>query len=163
MYGEVKVKTIVINGFEEINNLAEDVIVGLRFSRYQYDAEGKDGLCNLSADEVQAKIMYQVKNAEFDYLNFAENKELRSLSLFSAVYMPLQEIKEKYLYDILPMARGIMRNDPRLEHGVVVSDEVPDEVLDNFLALRWKENLKLWLVQMQKSNNAYMENTEGIT
>lgn len=70
------------------------------------------------------------------------------ISFYDASHLSFKEIKEKYLKEILPMARGIMRKDARLAHGAVVSDEVPDEFLDDILALRWKENSKLWLLAM---------------
>ena len=65
--------------------------------------------------------------------------------------MPLDEIKEKYLKDVLPMMRGILRKDTSAFGDLfVVSDEVPDSYLDDLLALRWRENLKLWAMQWDK-------------
>lgn len=148
---------ITASDFEELNNLAEDVITNLRFSRYQYDDNGNDAITGLSYDEVQKRIQFQIENEKNDYLNFKENDELKNISFYDAVYMPHQEVKEKYLKDILPIARGVMRKDPRMNHGAVVSDEVADDVLDNFLVLRWKENLKLWLVQLQKQGEKERE------
>lgn len=65
--------------------------------------------------------------------------------------MPLQEIKGEYLKDVLPVARGILRKDTS-DFGdcFVVSDEVPDSYLDDLLALRWRENLKLWTMQWER-------------
>ena len=36
-----------------------------------------------------------------------------------------------------------MREDPRFDYQAVVTEEVVDDFLDDLLALRWKENLKL--------------------
>ena len=36
-----------------------------------------------------------------------------------------------------------------VEYGITVSSEVPDSYLDDPLALRWRENLKLWTMQWE--------------
>lgn len=139
---------VIISNYEELNNLAENVITRLRFTRYQYDENGNDIISDLTMDEVKERIVQQVENAKYDYLNFAQNEELRTFSLQDAFGLTLQTIRDKYLKNVLPIARSIMRKDPRLEHGAVVSDDISDDILDFWLALRWKENLKLWLVQL---------------
>ena len=50
--------------------------------------------------------------------------------------------------------RGILRKDTSAFGDLfVVSDEVPDDYLDDLIALRWRENLKLWTIQWDKEKN----------
>lgn len=133
---------------ESLHNVAEDVIIGLRYTRYRYDNEGNFIRHRFSEEELNAAMQTQMKNSTNDYLNFLENEQLHQLRFRDALHMPLEEIKEKYLKDVLPVARGILRKDTSdFGYFFVVSDEVPDSFLDDLLALRWKENLKLWTIQ----------------
>ena len=50
-------KILKQNNFEEINDLAEWVITGLRFTRYQYDEAGNDAVRSLSVEEVHKRIL----------------------------------------------------------------------------------------------------------
>lgn len=133
---------------EELHNVAEDVIVGLRYCRHRYDDEGNYIMHQLSKKERLALFEKFDAIAKKDYLNFDENEDLHQLSFHDARYMPLEEIKEKYLKDVLPVARGILRKDTTdFGYLFVVSDEVPDSYIDDLLALRWRENLKIWTIQ----------------
>ena len=133
---------------EDLHDVAEDVIVGLRHKRYYFDDEGNYIMDKLPREEWHSVFDKCTANAKSDYLNFRENEELHQISFQDALYMPLEEIKEKYLKDILPVARGILRKDTSaFADCFVVSDEVPDSYLDDLLALRWRENLKLWTIQ----------------
>lgn len=133
------------NDFEELNNLAEDVITSLRYTRFWFDEEGRNVGDYLSEEEISQRMIRMVENTEFDYLHFANNQELRKIPLQEAHSLSLKEIKEKYLKNDLKVARTIMRTNPRLDYWAVAGDDVPDSFLDELLALRWKENLKLWL------------------
>lgn len=136
---------------EELHNVAEDVIVGLRYLRYLFDDKGNDLTFQLSREERHLLLEKMIANEKTDYLNFDANEELHRLSFHDALYMPLDEIKEKYLKDVLLIARGILRKDTTsFGYLSVVSDEVPDSYLDDLLALRWRENLKLWTIQWDK-------------
>ena len=136
---------------EDLHFVAEDVITGLRFNRYYFDDEG-----NYIMDRIPKETWHEIfekerASAKTNYLNFLENEELHQITFHDAVHMPLDEIKEKYLKDILPVARGILRKDTSaFGDFFVVSDEVPDSYIDDLLALRWKENLKLWTMQWDK-------------
>ena len=136
---------------EALHNVAEDVIVGLRYTRYCYDDEGNYIRHRLTEEEQKATLEKFDANAKNDYLNFPENEQLHQLRFHDAIHMPLEAIKETYLKDVLPVARGILRKDTS-DFGdfFVVSDEVPDSFLDDLLALRWRENLKLWTIQWDK-------------
>ena len=126
----------------------EEVIVGLRYCRYYFDGEGNYIMDQLSEEERHAVFEKCDANARKDYLNFDENEELHQRSFHDALYMPLEEIKEKYLKDVLPVARGILRKGTSsFCYPFVVSDEVLDSYIDDLLALRWRENLKIWTIQ----------------
>ena len=85
-----------------------------------------------------------------DYLNFPENEELHQISFGEALDMPLSVIRETYLKDVLTKARNILRKGTLQCGDYTISDEVPDSYLDDLLALRWRENLKLCAVQWKK-------------
>lgn len=145
---------------EDLHYVAEDVIVGLRYNRHHFDDEGNYIMDQLSEKERHAIYEKHDANARTDYLNFRENEELHQFSFHDALYMPLDEIKEKYLKDVLPVARGILRKDTSaFADSFVVSDDVPDSYLDDLLALRWRENLKLWTMQWDKTMQ--QEDTEN--
>ena len=136
---------------EELHFIAEDVITGLRYERFCFDSDGNYIMDKIPKETWPELIEKAHANARTDYLNFRENEELHRLTFHDAVRMPLDEIKEKYLKGILPVARGILRKDTSaFGDFFVVSDEVPDSYIDDLLALRWKENLKLWTMQWDK-------------
>lgn len=147
---------------EELHNVAEDVIVGLRYRRYHFDGEGNYIMDKLPEKERHAIFEKCSANAKTDYLNFQENEELRQIGFSDALYMPLEEIREKYLKDVLPVARGILRNDTMaFGYLFVVSDEVPDSYLDDLLALRWRENLKIFAIQWDKDKEQADDRSDG--
>ena len=74
------------------------------------------------------------------------DKELRQLCFSDAMYLPLETIKEQYLGDILTKVRNVPRRGS-MNGCPPISDEVPDSYLEDLLALRWRENLKLWTMQ----------------
>lgn len=139
-------KALTVWDQEALYFIAEEVIVNLRYQGYWYDEEGNRILEKLSEEERRAALENQVKGLGTDYLSFRENEELHQISFGEALEMPLSGIKETYLKDVLPKARNILRKGS-MQYGYVVSDEVPDSYLDDLLALRWRENLKLWTIQ----------------
>ena len=136
---------------EELHFIAEDVITGLRYERFCFDSDGNYIMDKIPKETWPELIEKAHANARTDYLNFRENEELHRLTFHDAVRMLLDEIKEKYLKDVLPVTRGILRKDTSaFADCFVVSDEVPDSHLDDLLALRWRENLKLWTTQWDR-------------
>lgn len=147
---------------EDLHYVAEDVITGLRFNRCHFDGEGNYIALELSKEERLARIDKMDENAKTDYLNFRENEELRQLSFSAALDMPLEKIKKKYLKDVLPMARGILQKDTMdFGHRFVVSEEVSDSFLNDLLALRWRENLKLWTIHWWDEERENREKEEA--
>lgn len=139
---------------DDLHFVIENVVTGLRFNRYYFDDKGNYIMDRVPREEWPAIFEKCSANAKTDSLNFRENEELQQISFRDALYLPLDEIKEKYLKDVLPVMRGILRKDTSaFGDFFVVSDEVPDSYLDDLIALRWRENLKLWAMQWDKKKN----------
>lgn len=135
---------------EDLHYNAEELLLYLRSHFYWYDAEGDNIFLGLPEEERDAALTEAFRRQEAlgdrNYLDIPENHELRKITFFDAMHMPLEEIKEKYLKFFLPKARNMLRKGSPFYFGVV-SDEVPDSYLDDLLALRWRENLKLWTIR----------------
>ncbi len=145
-------KVLTVWDQEELHFIAEEVIVNLRHELYWYDDDGKRVFEGLRKKERTAAIYQAMKKQQSlgneDYLNFPDNETLHRITFSEALEMPLTTIKEKYLKDVLSKARNIMRKGTMVLL-CEVSEEVPDSYLDDLLALRWRENLKLWAIQWQ--------------
>lgn len=140
---------------EELHYIAEELIIALRYDYFRYDDEGNNLLDDCHDKEECSAMLEQMMKMQgerrhTDNLNFRENEHLQEISFSEALHMPLETVKEEYLKDVLPKARGIMRKGSMLNfYPYVVSDELPDSFLDDLLALRWRENLKLWAIQWE--------------
>lgn len=148
------VETLTVWDQEALHYLAEEILTRLRYCLYWYDDEGEDVLCDLAGPAREAALTGAVERqmalGDRDYLDFHGNNELRKLSFSEALEMPLKTIKGKYLKDVLGKARNMMRKGALGCGRVVVSGEVPDSYLDDLLALRWREDLKLWAIQWDR-------------
>jgi len=149
MHGQ---RALTIWDQEELHYVAEEVIVRLRHELYWYDDNGKRAFEGLRGEE-RAAAMFQALEkqdqlGDENYLNFPENERLRQITFSEALGMPLRTINETYLKDVLPKARNIMRKGTMV-FQYEVSEEIPDSYLDDLLALRWRENLKLWTMQWE--------------
>ena len=152
-------KLLTIWDQEDLHYAAEEVITCLRYYSYWYDDDGNCIILDLPEDVRRALGMKQIDNMQNSYLCFRENKELRQISFHEALYMPLETIKEKYLKDILKKARNVLRKGS-MDVGYPVSDEVPDSYLDDLLALRWRESLKLWAMQWEQEDRISTSESE---
>lgn len=118
------------------------------FERNDVGMTGKLGMRDIDelhclAEAVLSDLAHRkVVSDEKNYLDFYDNEELHEFTLESAKNISLKEIKEKYLSEFLPMARTICRTDPDRKYGMIISEDVDDEYLEDLLAFRWKENLK---------------------
>ncbi len=141
---------------EELHYIAEELIIALRYDYFRYDDEGNNLLDACQSEEERSALWERMLDMrdEFphnSFLDFRDNEELQKISFSEALEMPLETIKEKYLKDVLPKARGIMRKGTMINiYPYEVSDELPDSFLDDLLALRWRENLKLWTIQWEQ-------------
>ena len=160
----MRTKKLGLNDIEELNYLAEEVLVRLRYEFYQYDDEGND-LYLLIGDETNKTQMREKRLKAMETwekekvhnnhpLEFRDNTELQKITFSEAMELSYDVIKEKYLKDFLPKMRGIMRKDTMCI-GFAAGDEISDEYLDNLLAHRYQENLKLWTMQWGMDNSFY--------
>ncbi len=152
-------KKIGKDDIENLNFLAEEVLMQLRYEGYRFDNEGNDKFPyqenNDNKEARDAAMRAWVDSLNEDHsLEFRDNRTLQQITFGEALEMPYTEIKENYLKDYLPMMRALMRKD-NLCVGYSVSDDVSDDFLDDLMALRWKENLKLWTMQWGHRDSFY--------
>jgi hypothetical protein len=86
------------------------------------------------------------KDPQFRYLDIGNCEELKELSLADAEELSVEDIKQKYLYAALPMARKSFRNDHVAGTGLVAGPDISDEYLDIIFCLAWKNDLQMWCV-----------------
>lgn len=144
-------KALTIYDLEALNDAAEEVVTAvMRYRDVWFDEEGHDLRGSLNEKERKALadswLNHLQETTARNPLDFRCNTSLRSLSFHDALELTYQEIKENYLKDRLTKARNILRRG-EYDGYYVVSDEVPDSYLEDLIALRWKENLKLWTMQ----------------
>ncbi len=155
-------KVLTVWDQEELHFIAEEVIVNLRHELYWYDDNGKRAFEGLRDEKRTAAMIQAIKKQQSlgneDYLNFPDNETLHRITFSEALEMPLTTIKETYLREVLPKARNIMRKGTMV-FLYEVSEEVPDSYLDDLLALRWRENLKLWTMQWEHGQERREEGT----
>ena len=142
-------KPLTIYDLEKLNDAAEHIISTAQYNFSDYDDEGNYILYD-TAEVQNAKLEEWFNGKKSHYLCFRENEELHSISFSDALEMSLSEIKEKYLKEHMVKLCNMLRKDSANLNIVPVSDEVPDSYLEDLLALRWKENLKLWAIQWSK-------------
>lgn len=140
-------RILTIYDQEDLHYAVEYTVSTAQYDFYQYDDEGNYIMFDMPTEERTARLKEWVEATKNHYLCFRHNEELHKIGFYEAVSMPLAQIKEKYLKNHLNKLRGIMRKDPALKNGVAASPEIPDEYLDNLIALRWRENLRLWSSQ----------------
>jgi len=148
----VDIRIVTIYDLEELHELVEEVIIQMRISPYCYDEDGSYIALTFSDADREAVITTWLEGRKTNYLCFRENEELHKISFSEALDMSLETIKEKYLRTHLKKMRCILRKG-LAELSMAVSDDVPDAYLDDLLALRWKENLKLWTIQWDQKKS----------
>lgn len=124
---------------ETICQIAEEVLEELCCGDgfYRYDEEGDRlpaGGCQ-RADEAEPEV--------WDYMRFHKRTEDQGMTTGEIIKMSAGTIQAKYLADILPKARNILRRGTAIPH-LVVAAEVPDSVLDEILTLLWQGKLLWW-------------------
>ena len=126
--------------FESIWEMARDLIYDVFMDGYLLDEEG-----NYVADERNFDGWKEKRNTDlrFKYLNFRECKELRTITLASAGDLHCKEIKEKYLFETLPLVRTVMKKGSLTPNEYVKAD-VPDDYLDQVICAAWKADLMIW-------------------
>ncbi len=146
-----------ITDIEGLHYLADYVLSMLEMSGYLYDEEGNNIVeyhIDQGGKDSDSKLeaIWKTHNAHRmeSYLNFRENEELHKISFSDVCNLSFEEIKNKYLSDILQKARNIMRKGT-LHPFDVPSPKISDEYLDNLLALCWRDDLKLWAIRWDEN------------
>lgn len=144
MYTMRNAREMNIYDLEGLQAIAEDIIVSAQHSYWNYDDEGN--YLDISEDERDRRMFEWIENIKDQPLCVRKCEALKKLSFYDVLDMPLKEIKETFLKDYLRTLRGIFRKGTgNFEH--VPSEDIPDEYLDDLLALKYKEYLKLWTMQ----------------
>lgn len=141
---------VTIYDLEVLSDSAEYIIITAQFNFCDYDDDGNCIAYGMSPEERFRRWEKWEEEKKTNYLCFRENEELRTLSFQEALDMPLSVVKEKYLKGYMRKMCNMLRNDTIDLNSCPVSDDVPDSYLEDMLALRWKENLKLWALQWNK-------------
>jgi hypothetical protein len=130
--------------------MARDLIYQVLLDGMMLDDEGNYIGCPKDLEKsTEAFLVARKEDSRFKYLCFKECEELRSISLADAANLSSDKIKEKYLYDTLPYIRNIMRIGS-LTPNEFVSDEVPDDYLDQIICTAWKADLMIWCYSWDK-------------
>ena len=141
----MKQKILTVFDVEELNDTVEYIISSMQFQYPNYNAEGNYILADLTDEERLNRIEKWLNDSKTNPFCFRENEQLRNITFAEALEMPLQNIKEFYLKEHLPMLRGILRKGT-MNLGYIVSDDVPDSYLDDMFALWWRETLKITVI-----------------
>lgn len=126
--------------FEAIWNMARDLIFNILAEGMMLDAEGNFVGC---PEDPVAFINSRDEDPRYKFLNFRECKELHDLTLADASELFSNEIKDKYLHDTLPLMRKVMRKGSLTPYQRV-SENVPDDYLDQIICTAWKADLMIW-------------------
>ncbi len=129
----MQAKVLGLNDIEDLNYLAEEVLMQLRFEGYRYDENGDEKAFakseNGSHKERTKEMIEWIEMLEHNHpLSFRGNEELMKIPFTYALEISFDEIKEKYLKDYLPMMRGIMRKDTMLI-GYIAGEEISDDLI----------------------------------
>lgn len=140
-------KPLTIYDLETLIDAAERIISTAQFNFMDYDEEGNYIVQSISHEDHSTLRNRWLDGMKKSYLCFRYNEELHDISFQEAIELPLATIKDKYLKDYLYKLRNILRKDSADFIFQVIPNDIPDSYLDDLLALRWKENLKLWTIQ----------------
>lgn len=126
--------------FEAIWSMARDLIYNVLAEGMMLDEEGNYvGNIKDPTEWLEKRTI----DLRFKYLNFRECEELHSITLSEAADMYAKDIMEKYLFESVPFIRKVMRKGSLTPYSYV-SDEVPDQYLDEMICHAWKVDLMIW-------------------
>lgn len=157
-----KMQAIInLNHIWKLENFVEKVVVDMRSTGFLYTSTGDRISTDVCLGERQQSLEEHIENSKNDMFNFASNPLLSNISFEKAVGMSLEEIFDSFLTsDVLSKVRGILRKDSRNYYGMVVSDEISDDFLNQLIAIRWRENLKLWSMQHEVARDLCTDTEE---
>lgn len=145
-------RVLTLTDIEELLWLSSELVWHLFMEGHSIDKDGN--YIDYDKDRVERFFKYdRYNNPQFKYLNIRECKELQELSLAEVERLSVADIKSKYLYESLSMARKSYREDNVLLTGLIVSPEIPDDYLDALFCLAWKNDLKIWSIKWHENDD----------
>ena len=144
-------KVLGLYDIEDLLWLASEQVWHLFMKRHFIDDEGN--FVGFQEDKIEEYKSEYVAPA-FHCLDFKNCDELRKLSLLEVEELSVEEIKSRYLHDILPIARRSFREDHILLTGMVAGAEISDDYLDAIFCLAWKNDLKIWCIKWHEKDIA---------
>ena len=145
-------RVLTLTDIEELLWLSSELVWHLFMEGHSIDKDGN----YIDYDEARVERFFKYdryNNPQFKYLNIRECKELQELSLAEVERLSVADIKSKYLYESLSMARKSYREDNVLLTGLIVSPEIPDDYLDALFCLAWKNDLKIWSIKWHENDD----------
>lgn len=133
-------KFLTIYNLEELSFIASELVYRLYMNRFTIDNNG-------NYKEYDGNI---TNESRFKYLNFKNCEELREISITEACDLSIDEIKEEYLSEIIPIARKSFREDNLLGLGMIAKSDIPDDFLDALFCIAWKNDLKIWSLNYER-------------
>ena len=143
-------KVLTLYDLGDLNRTAEEVITTAQFRFWEIDEDGNHIVFGTSSEERHVRLLDWVEESKNNYLCFRMNEELHQIRAQEALNMTFSEAKERYLKRYLKKLRNILRKDT-LYAGVIVPENIPDSYLDDLLAMKWLDALRLWAVQWDES------------
>lgn len=136
---------------KDLCQIAEEVLEELCCGDgfYDYDVEGN--LLDGRQVEKGRRMAGEAEPNVWDYIQWARAQEM---TMAEIKRMPIEAIQRKYLTDILPKARNIIRR----RIGAAAPAEVSDGVLDEILALLWQGKLVWWSTLVDHIRQSKNEN-----
>ena len=142
-------RELTIHDFEELWYFAREVLYQIR---YQYVLLNEDGdFIGYDKARKEDYLVDELNNPITKYLFWDMIEEFRTMKIADAVDLDTEEIRSRYLSEILPLARACMRKDSLLICRPV-SEDISDEYLDELLCMAWKSELMIRVVHYNKLN-----------
>jgi len=140
-------KIVNMDNIEGLARLAGEALNEYRLSAFLYDCEG-NRIQGLSDDpaRLMALINKWAAGRDRNPIDIQYNRTLQAIALDIKADLTFAEIVSIHLKDAAPVLRRMMRTDP-MGSGLIAGETVPDHVLDSFLALKFKEGMKLWAAE----------------
>ena len=144
-------KKLTLHDIEDLDYLAEETFHAVRFSGITFGEDGQ--LADASEKEMKAFFSHPEENP----LEFRKNNVLNPLTIFELCEFSLEEIKDRYLSQLIVKARNVMRSQAEM-YGWELSEEISDTYLEKLFAIHWRWNAMLWMVQRGKPRKKEREN-----
>jgi hypothetical protein len=118
---------------------ADDVLLEIRMRALEYD---------LITLEKKSNEVIKITEEIFDLMTMWMTK---GMEIQEVDDLSVSDIKEKYLYQYLPLARKFFRGEYPCPY--IFSKEVSDAYLDNLLCVRFRDLLRIIVIRETALNN----------